>query len=449
MLLSLGRSRGRGLVSVRLPEALLGKLAWEGIGSLRRRATVSWEPPDGETSLFGLGIALKLRGDGTALPGEAARQMRELASTAIAHRVADVARPRFFGGWRFAPEPRSGADARWDSFGGWQFIVPAITVAIRDGEWAATATTLVDEEVTETDIDRMIAAALTGRGISAVLTLREPRAASAAPGPEDWTAAVAKALDEISAKTYEKVVLARQVRVQLDDSMDSAALRERLRSRYPNCWVFGFESEGRTWLGASPELMVSASEREVNAASLAGSRRRGTTPEEDRALIAELLGSNKERLEHLLVARAIGDGLAPFCDALDVPSEPTLLQTHNIQHLYTPIRGHLRNGYDVLDLAAALHPTPAVGGWPRAAALDAIGRLERMDRGWYAAPIGWMDFKGDGVFAVGLRAGLLEGRELTLYAGNGIVAGSIPEAELAETELKLGSVRAAAVESEG
>jgi isochorismate synthase len=195
--------------------------------------------------------------------------------------------------------------------------------------------------------------------------------------------------------------------------------------------------------------MVSASEREVNAASLAGSRRRGATPEEDRALIAELLGSNKERLEHLLVARAIGDGLAPFCDALDVPSEPTLLQTHNIQHLYTPIRGHLRNGYDVLDLAAALHPTPAVGGWPRAAALDAIGRLERMDRGWYAAPIGWMDFKGDGVFAVGLRAGLLEGRELTLYAGNGIVAGSIPEAELAETELKLGSVRAAAVESEG
>jgi isochorismate synthase len=442
--LSIADSGTARLVSEALPGSAMERLIAMGVPELRRRSVVSWEPPEGEPSLFGLGVALQLRGGPDSDPSSAFDIIRDIALAASMSGVEPSARPRFFGGWRFAPVSRSHADPAWDAFGGWQFIVPAITVAVQDGQWAATTTARADEDSLPVDaavlLDRLLA---TDRPVTGRARPQSRRALDAA----GWTGAVAEAIAEIGQGDYEKIVLARQVNVELSPGTDAASLRERLRARYPGCWVFGFDAGDSTWLGASPELMVSAAGGEVNAASLAGSRKRGATADEDASLAGELRASIKERHEHALVARAIRDSLSPFCSAIDAPVEPVLLRMHNIQHLYTPVRGRLRNGYDVLDLAAALHPTPAVGGWPRAAALGAIGRLEQMDRGWYAAPFGWVDFDGDGIFAVGLRAGLLTGRELTLYAGNGIVAGSAPDAELAETELKLNSVRAAALEA--
>ena len=164
---------------------------------------------------------------------------------------------------------------------------------------------------------------------------------------------------------------------------------------------------------------------------------RGADDVEDRRLAHELLGSAKEQSEHELVVRATRQALAPLCEQLAVPETPQLMQMADIQHLHTPVEGVAAAGVDLFEVLLAMHPTPAVGGWPTEPALEAIGRLEGMDRGWYSGPIGWIDMNGEGAFAVALRSALLREGEALLYAGAGIVEGSDPRGELAETELKL------------
>ena len=175
----------------------------------------------------------------------------------------------------------------------------------------------------------------------------------------------------------------------------------------------------------------------VRALSLAGTSARGESIDEDDELGGALIASAKERSEHDLVVRATREALSSLCRDLSVPDSPRLLRMAGIQHLQTPIEGSAAPGVDLLDALLAMHPTPAVGGSPREPALEAIARLEGMDRGWYAGPIGWMDMNGEGAFAVALRSALLRDREALLYAGAGIVAGSDPDRELAEAELKL------------
>ena len=171
--------------------------------------------------------------------------------------------------------------------------------------------------------------------------------------------------------------------------------------------------------------------------SLAGSIRRGKTPAEDARLGQTLLDSAKDRAEHAVVVRALGEALGETCDRLQVSDTPSLLKLGHIQHLCTPITGHLANGHTLLDLVERLHPTPAVGGRPREAALRLIRACEGLDRGWYAGPVGWLDAQGEGEFAVALRSALLHGNTATLFAGCGIVADSDPEREYAESRLKL------------
>ncbi len=181
-------------------------------------------------------------------------------------------------------------------------------------------------------------------------------------------------------------------------------------------------------------------------AAIAGSIARGTTPGADGALARALLASAKDRHEHELVVRAIRDSIAPLCDRLDVPEAPQVLALANVQHLLTPITAHLAARCRLLDLVDRLHPTPAVAGHPRAAALHELRERERIERGWYAGPVGWMNLDGDGELAVAIRSALLSGNQATLYAGAGIVAGSDPEAELAETRLKLQPLLSALME---
>ena len=181
----------------------------------------------------------------------------------------------------------------------------------------------------------------------------------------------------------------------------------------------------------------------LRTAALAGSAPRGATPEEDARLGQGLLASAKDRGEHAIVVRALTDGLEGICDELTMPAEPALLSVANIHHLHTPVSGRLGPGKTLLDAVERLHPTPAVGGWPRAAALRFIREQEGLDRGWYAAPLGWLDRHGAGEFAVGLRSALLEGSTAALFAGCGIVGDSDPAEEYAESRLKLRPMLAA------
>jgi isochorismate synthase len=259
----------------------------------------------------------------------------------------------------------------------------------------------------------------------------------------EWQAIVAGGVDTVQGGELEKVVLARQVSVRGEATFDVPEALQRLRASYPTCYIFAVARGDQVFLGASPERLARLRDREVRVACLAGSRRRGTTPEEDRCLAAGLLESAKDRSEHAVVVRALREALAAVCSEVSAPDAPALLSVRNVHHLYTPVTGTLANGSCLLDIVARLHPTPAVGGFPSQTALRFIREREDLDRGWYAAPVGWLDRHGEGEFAVALRSALIAGSEASLFAGCGIMADSDPEQEYAESWLKLRPVLSA------
>ncbi len=259
---------------------------------------------------------------------------------------------------------------------------------------------------------------------------------SVAP-PSAYEQAVAAAVSRIRAGELEKVVLAREVTVEAPTAHDPGATFAALRELFASCFCFCVGSPAGAYLGASPELLVRRRGASVATVALAGSTRRSADPAIDDHLGEQLLRSAKNREEHRIVARRIARTLAPRSVWVEAEPEPSLVKVANIQHLGTPVHAQLADPLAAIELAGLLHPTPAVGGEPRERALALIDALEHLDRGWYAGPVGWMDGAEDGEFCVALRSALLRDRTAHLIAGGGIVADSDPEAELAETELKL------------
>jgi isochorismate synthase len=257
------------------------------------------------------------------------------------------------------------------------------------------------------------------------------------PPGSDYEDAVRVAVARIRGGEMRKVVLARTIEVTAGRRLDPRLLAGRLRAVDPDAYTFAVPTDEGVLVGASPELLVSRRGREVRSNPLAGSAPRSGNPEEDRANADALVGSSKEREEHAIVVDAVVDTLRPFCVELTWDPEPVLRETPNVWHLSTRFRGVLRESPPTaLELLAALHPTPAVAGAPREAALDTIAELEPFDRDRYAGPVGWVDAEGDGVWAIALRCAELRGDRAILYAGAGIVADSEPARELDETERK-------------
>lgn len=264
---------------------------------------------------------------------------------------------------------------------------------------------------------------------------REPFARS--DDARDWAGKVEAAKAAIRSGQLAKVVLARAVRVRRRQPFDLAAVLQALWRDYPECHLFALRRRGAAFVGATPEPLVTVRGSQVCSASLAGSTARGRTEHEDRRLARELLDSPKERQEHAVARDALLEALSEACTDVRAPAHPEVLRLPTIQHLCTPVTARLRDGRTVLDLVERLHPTPAVGGWPKAPALDWIRRHEGLDRGWYAAPVGWMDAAGSGEFAVAIRSALVRGSSATLFAGCGIMADSDPDREYRESWLKL------------
>jgi isochorismate synthase len=261
--------------------------------------------------------------------------------------------------------------------------------------------------------------------------------------PDPWQQLVAGAAQDIRDGQLEKVVLARQVRLPAEAVVDAATALARLRRETTSGLIFAVASAGRCFLGATPERLVRLQDGQVQTAALAGSRRRGATVAEDAALEQELLRSSKDRWEHAIVARDLTDGLGAAGVELAPTPRSVVLKLGSVQHLYTPLAGSVDSDCTILDLLERLHPSPAVGGYPRAEALAWIREREGMDRGWYAGPIGWMDTVGNGDFAVGIRSALLDRYGALLFAGCGIMGDSRPEDEFGESELKLRPMLAA------
>ena len=247
-----------------------------------------------------------------------------------------------------------------------------------------------------------------------------------------WQRAVAAAVERIRAGALRKVVLARDLHATASAPLDTRALLRRLAARYPGCYTFSCAG----LVGSTPELLISQENGEVRSLVLAGTVQRGGTPGEDEALGAGLLASAKDIEEHRYAVESVRDVLTPLCDRLAIAATPSLLQMADVQHLATEVHGTLARETSALTLAGALHPTAAVCGTPTEVAMELIRELEGMDRGRYAGPVGWVDARGNGEWGIALRCGEIDGQRARLFAGGGIVAGSDPQAELAEAQSK-------------
>jgi menaquinone-specific isochorismate synthase len=261
------------------------------------------------------------------------------------------------------------------------------------------------------------------------------------PGPQ-WEQAVAEGVAAIKAGRLHKVVLAQDQFATAADPIDVRGLLRRLADRYPDCFTFACDG----MVGATPELLIRQTGRQVSALVLAGTTPRGGDPAEDKALGAALLASAKNTEEHAYVVASMREALGPLCDELDSQPRPTLIKLPNLQHLGTWVRGTLATDgapRSALGLAAAVHPTAAVCGTPTGTAFELIRELEHMDRERYAGPVGWVDADGNGEWGIALRCAQVSGRTARLFAGCGIVAGSDPAAELAEAQVKFRPMRGA------
>ncbi len=252
-----------------------------------------------------------------------------------------------------------------------------------------------------------------------------------------WESVVAEAVRRIRAGALEKVVLARDLVAELDEPLDVRAALATLADRYPACWTFHVDG----LFGATPEMLVRRERGLAASRVLAGTIRRTDDDAHDMELAGTLARSSKDLEEHELAVRSVAEALAPYCRSMNVPEAPFVLHLPNVMHLATDVTGVLSGDTTSLGLAAALHPSAAVGGTPTSDAIRLIAEIEGMDRGRYAGPVGWMDADGDGEWGIALRSAEYDGTRVRLFAGCGIVADSDPTAELAEAAAKFLPIR--------
>lgn len=254
---------------------------------------------------------------------------------------------------------------------------------------------------------------------------------------DGFARSIGVALEAIKRGDFDKIVLARALDLVADQAFHPLEILNTLRERYSECYAFSIANgEGQSFIGASPERLVAVRNGSINVDALAGTAPRGGTASEDAFLGRTLLDSEKDRREHAIVFDSIRRRLHGLGIEVDTLCRPRLKKLQNVQHLHVDMQAKLPNSVSLLDIVAALHPTPAVGGMPREAAIGRIAELEPFERGLYAGPIGWVNAKGEGEFVVAIRSALVENQKARLFAGVGIVAGSIPEREYEETNLK-------------
>jgi menaquinone-specific isochorismate synthase len=343
---------------------------------------------------------------------------------------------RYYGGMRFDPLGKPGQE--WDAFGTCRFVLPRFELHTNEAEATLVCNLVLPRDLhNASEILEQIEDLSLPEGASGA-SLPIPVSREDSPGFSGWRENIERALYAFSEERLGKVVLARRAEIGFDGELDPTLLLESLQEVTPGCFHFYAEPEsGVAFLGASPELLLSRDGNSVLSEAVAGTRPRGVSSEDDEGLREALLHSVKDLSEHSYVRTGIREALAPLCEELEIEEDLSDMKLARGRHLRARVRGTLFEGVTDAGLLEALHPTPAVGGYPRDEALEEIRNLEPFDRGWYAGPVGWIGADAS-EFAVGLRSGLVRGRTLALFSGAGIVAGSVPEEEWAEIEQKIG-----------
>jgi menaquinone-specific isochorismate synthase len=410
-----------------------------------------WEHPDESLAISAGGETAKIRTNTRDRFKIVRQQIADVTNktftcTSIKHSLAGV---HFLGGLSFQEEQMS---FHWKDFGNAVFVVPEWMI-IRDGELSLlTITHRVTSENNPEDTLSYLQSRLQSI-IDDIVGFKDTTCNGAnghsyssfkfeTEEKEDakklWIHAVLNAKEHISNNEFDKIVLAREIMVRYKEEPGPTRMLNFLRSEYPTCFNFMIRLNRNTvFMGSTPEKLVSLRASFLLTDGLAGTISRGKTASEDTVLERQLLRSNKDLQEHRFVVKAISDRLGHLTNSLRYPEQPGIRKYQNVQHLYTPITASMNDGVTPFDVVESLHPTPAVGGFPREKAIGHIQNLEQIDRGWYAGPVGWLNSNGRGEFCVAIRSGLLSQGHARFFAGCGIVADSVAENEWSETELKL------------
>ena len=404
-----------------------------------------WDHPDNKLSISAAGKVRELKATGVDRFEEIASQTAGLkdeidAYTAVMHSMAG---PLFLGGYSF---DNHNIGRIWKKFGAARFVLPEWMLVKSDTLHLLTLTIDKKDEAPHEIYQQIISRLtefihLSGEFPGEVQQETEESgilcSLQAPDEHHDWIRKVEQARDMIHKKQFDKIVLARPLTVESKTAPVFTKITYRLRERYPECFNFLVQKDSDTaFVGATPERLASFRNNRFRTEGLAGSTSRGKSALEDAALAQSLLKSRKDRNEHEFVIRAINDNLKKYSKRIEHPKKPEIKKLNNVQHLFTPISASIKKGVQIHELISEMHPTPAVGGFPRDEAVAHIYDIEQMDRGWYAAPVGWFNLNGWGEFAVAIRSALLHKNRAVLYAGCGIVADSDPEKEWNETLLK-------------
>jgi menaquinone-specific isochorismate synthase len=405
-----------------------------------------WEQPAEQTALIGVGAATTIETHGTACFTDSASAWRTLMNSAVITYTPGTeampgSGPVLFGGFAFdALSPRT---QLWSAFPDGLLILPRFLLSYNADHasltinWMMHVTDSIELQATriEEDLHKLQLAIAQAENTSLEQSILHFSMLESQPASK-WMEMVTHVVEKIRQGSFEKIVLARDIQLVLDgptETFDITSTLQRLRENYPGAYVFAMQRGESYFIGATPERLVLAQNGQIHTMALAGSVRRGETEFEDMQLGTELLQSEKNINEHVIVVAMVEDALKKHCINVQVSATPRLLKLKNVQHLQTPITGDLIPGRCILDVMSELHPTPAVGGFPRDAALEEIRNTERLDRGWYAGPLGWIGASGHGEFAVALRSGLVESTKAMLFAGCGIVSSSDPQIEYEES----------------
>lgn len=395
-----------------------------------------WQNREKTFTLVGLGHAYKIENH---LKEERFQQV-EQEWQAFAANFADKeahSQPILFGGFTFDPENETAGE--WSNFPSSLFVVSRHQLVIReDKAYVSTffmSETKDDEAFAQLikERDELIHAAQ----VKEVKTYAKPTLVSLEePFKAEYLKSIENLTSLIKRGEAQKVVIARSLSLQFESAITSPQILSQVFNEQPESYLFGLEYDNMLFYGASPERLVKVQKGHAYSSCVAGSVKRGATAEEDDQYGRSLLHDAKNLGEHAYVVDMITSTFKEACENVIVPEGPRLLKIRDIQHLFTPVEGTLKDGATILRLVASLHPTPALGGVPRKEAMEVIREYESMNRGMYAAPIGWVDSAGNGEFAVAIRSAALIENKAYLYAGGGIVADSEPQSEYEETLVK-------------
>lgn len=396
-----------------------------------------WQNADKTLTLVGVGHATVLTSDGKRERFSEISTAWNILRQSLIKEEKDMD-PVLFGGFSYDPE--SPKDLVWSAFPSAHFVVPSFQLSIKNGRTTISINLVTESEdvVEEFDKlrderDRLIHIAQ----LNEFDVLTKPEVLSLEEiAKERYLQAVEDVTKTIKSGKADKVVLARSVKLNFKEPVEPASALHHISNEQQESYHFGLQKNNQLFFGATPERLIEIKNGKAYSACVAGSIKRGKTAKEDRELGVELLNDSKNREEHQFVVDMISNVFNSVCKDVKIPKVPKLMKVRDIQHLLTPVEAIIDEGVDIFDLIKALHPTPALGGVPTKLSMEIIRSEEKMDRGYYAAPIGWTDTAGNGEFAVAIRSALLDGDTAYLYAGGGIVADSEPLNEYDETWVK-------------